>query len=1061
MQMPHNVAHLGLNGGVIRGQSDLVGALVRRPSVPKTLTFSKDQRSVINHRGAPLVVLGGPGTGKTTMIVESALSRISQGQDPNSILMLTYGRERASELRDAVALQTTAIMHEPIARTFHSLAFSILKMKADAHSSDPILMSGPEQEFFIRDLLDGDVDLGKHYWPADLEKALTTHGFVSELRDLMLRASERNLSPNQLRDLGREYGEKYWEGAAVFWQQYLDVMDLQADSAGDSKRRIDPSQIVIEAYHHLKVNPSIATDLRARFTTILVDEFQESDPAQRKLLRELAGNDIVICADGDSAIGRFRGADPDQLDGELEHFRSRGSQVVLRENFRSVPAVFEIGRAVAGEFRGAAPARDRTCWLTPEESAHDPVIVGRFRSQSEEAQFIAYQFRHAHLIENRPWNQMAVILRNPGSQASALRRAFSQTGIPVASDIEPLSKSPSIAPFLLIAQIALGQRHLTTDTCERLLLSEFGGADSVSLRRMRRALIAARGEEDSRTGAELLIAAIDKGETSIEGAMPLQRVHDLLARARKVLRSKNAQGEDLLWEIWIGALTSDGSSLSEAWRSQALRGGMRGATADRDLDAMMQLFEAARRFAERFPHSKADSFIHQIGQENILGDVITAQGQRLDVVEILTVHAAKGREWDIVAIAGLQEGAWPNLRQRGSLLGSERLVDRLRHGGLPRKELEAVSASGLIEDERRLLHVAVTRAKTELIVTAIHKDDDEPSAYFEEIASHVLGDQESTATRVPRPITPAALVATLRNELDGQKANVAGSLLKRLGTEGLPAADVASWAGMLQISSTRPVVSPDLPVFVSPSSAEGFTECGVKWFLERHGGTNGDSTAQVLGSAIHAFAALVAEQPTLTEEDLVEKLRVSWKLIDPNSGWVSTVQLNRAIQMIQRFVKYHTASIQERAIVGVEAKFEVSIGRAHILGSVDRLEVTADGELFIVDFKTSSHPIGLGEVETNLQMQAYQLAVVEGGFVDKHPSLVSAGAELVYLGADTKKVSTRCQSPVDAGAIRDQIQDIAEGMSGSQFIAIINKRCDQCGVKNACPIQSEGRAVME
>ena len=1045
---------------MIKGQTD-IGALVRRPPVSPVTSLSDDQLRAIHHRDSPLVVLGGPGSGKTTVIVESALSRVGQGQDPNSILMLTYGRERASELRDAVALRTTAIMHEPIARTFHSLAFSILKMKASLETSDPILMSGPEQEFFIRDLLDGDVVLGKNYWPPDLEKALTTHGFVRELRDLILRASERNLSPDQLRDLGREYGERYWESAAIFWKQYLDVMDLQADSAGDAKRRIDPSQIVIEAYHHLRENPSIALDLRARFTTILVDEFQESDPAQRTLLRELAGNDIVICADADSAIGRFRGADPDQLDLELDYYRDRGGQIVLGEIFRSVPEVFQIGLAAAAEFRGSAPQRNRTCAVPEVEGDHEPVIVGRFRSQSEEAQFIAYQFRHAHLIQNKPWSQMAVILRAPGAQASALRRAFSQTGIPVASDIEALSRNPAIAPFLLLAQIALGQRQLTTDTCERLLLSEFGGADSVSLRRIRRGLIAARSEEDQRTGAELLIAAIDKGEIAMDGAQPLRQVHELLTKARKVLRRSSTQGEDLLWEIWINAITSDGTSLSEAWRRQALRGGIRGAGADRDLDAMMQLFEAARRFAERFPHSKADSFIRQISQENILGDVITAQGQRPDVVEILTVHAAKGREWEIVAIAGLQEGTWPNLRQRGSLLGSERLVDRLRHGAMARKELEALSASGLVEDERRLLHVAVTRAKSQLIVTAIQKDDEEPSTYFEEIATHVLGEASPTLTRVPRPITPAALVATLRNQLEGPNASVAGSLLKRLADEGLPTADVQSWAGVLPISSTSPVVSPDSLVSVSPSSAESFTECGVKWFLERSGGTNGDSTAQILGSAIHAFAAFMEEQPSLSEDDLVAKLRESWKLIDPNTGWVSTTQLKRAVKMIEKFVKYHKASLEEREIIGVEANFKVTVGRALISGSVDRLEVTADGELFIVDFKTGAHAITREEAASNLQMQAYQLAVIEGGFQDKHESRISAGAELVYLGSTTIEATTRRQPPVDADEVRGHIREIAEGMSGSEFLATINKRCNQCDVRNACPIQSEGRAVME
>ena len=1045
----------------MKHQSELVGALVRRPLVEKTLMFSPDQLRAIGHSGSPLVVLGGPGSGKTTLIIESALARITRGQDPNSILMLTYGRERASELRDAVALRTTAIMHEPIARTFHSLAFSILKMKAAPTSSDPILMSGPEQESFIRDLLDGDVDLGKNYWPADLDKALTTHGFVRELRDLMLRASERNLSPDQLRDLGREYGERYWESASIFWKQYLDVMDLQADSAGDAKRRIDPSQIVIEAYHQLKENPSIASDLRARFPTILVDEYQESDPAQRRLLGELAGNDIVICADGDSAIGRFRGADPDLLDAELEHYRNRGVQIVLHDVFRSVPEVCEIGASVASEFRGSAPQRERICSLEPKGVQRQPVIVGRLRSLSEEGQFIAYQFRHAHLIENVPWNQMAVVLRNPGAQASSLRRAFSQSGIPVASDIEVLSKNPAVAPFLLVAQIALGQRQLSVETCERLLLSEFGGADSVSLRRIRRTLIAARSEDDQRTGAELLISAIDKGDVFIDSAKPLLQVHDLLSRARKILRRPNVQGEDLLWEIWTSALTSDGASLSDAWRRQALRGGTRGAAADRDLDAMMQIFEAARRFAERFPHSSPESFIRQISQENILGDVITAQGQRPDVVEILTVHAAKGREWGIVAIAGLQEGTWPNLRQRGSLLGSERLVERLRHGGLALRELEAVGASGLVEDERRLFHVAVTRAKSKLIVTAISKEDDEPSSYFEEISMLVHGDDELSITQVPRPITPAALVATLRNELDGKNADTASSLLKRLDAEGLPQADADSWAGVLSISSTAPIVSADCLVPVSPSSAEGFTDCGVKWFLERNGGTNGDSTAQVLGSAIHAFAALMEEQPELTEEDLVTKLRESWKLIDPNSGWVSASQLNSAVAMIQRFVKYHKESLQKRQIVGVEAAFDVTVGRARIRGSVDRLEVSADGELFIVDFKTSAHPISLKDAATNLQMKAYQLAVIEGGFVEKHQSLTSAGAELVYLGADTKDVSTRSQPSIDADEVRGAINEIAEGMSGSEFFATINKRCAQCDVRNACPIQSEGRTVME
>lgn len=1012
--------------------SVLIGELVRRPLPDKKLTFTPEQESVIAHRNSPLVVLGGPGTGKTTLLVESALSRIADGQDPNSILLLTYGRERASELRDAVALRTSAIMHEPLARTFHSLAYSILKMKSHIDAPEPILMSGPEQEYFITQLLEGDIVSSKKYWPTDLEKALTTHGFARELRDLILRASERGLSPQDLATSSAEFNEPYWKAASQFWEQYLDVMALQSESAGDAKLRIDPSQIVIKAYRHLKANPEISAQLRARFTTILVDEYQESDPAQRKLLRELAGSDLVLCADGDSAVGRFRGADPDQLDLELDHYLETGKEITLKKCFRSMT---------------------------------EPVVVGRFRSQSEEAQFIAYQFRYAHLIHGTPWSEMAVILRTPGAQALALRRAFSQASIPVSTQSQALSGNPAIAPFLLLAEIATGSKELSVQNCERLLLSEFGGADSVSLRRMRRALLASRQEDDLRPGSVMLRDAIDKGDIAIEGAQPLIHIHQLLQSARKILRKKNTQAEDLLWEIWSKALTSDGIALSESWRNQALRGGSRGAAADRDLDAIMQLFEEARRFAERFPYSKAQNFISQISHEDILGDAITAKGQRPDVVEILTVHASKGREWQIVAVAGLQEGVWPNLRQRGSLLGSERLVERMRYGALARAELDALAANGLAQDERRLLHVALTRPKSTLIVTAVQKDEEEPSLFFEEISTNVLGDwsDEPKMTQVPRPITPSALVATLRDQLHAKEAEISASLLKRLANEGLLEADIQSWSGVLALSTIAPVVAPDAQIPVSPSSAESFTECGVKWFLEKNGGTNGDSTAQVLGSAIHAFAARMKEEPGLTETDLVANLSDAWKLIDLNTGWVSASQLTRAVEMLHKFVTYHNQALHKRAIVGVEVDFDIEIGRARIRGSVDRLEVGADGALYIVDFKTGSHIITKEKARENKQMLAYQLAVTEGGFADKHESRSSAGAELVYLASKTVDASLRNQPPIGAHIeeFKEEIQGIAEGMGAHQFLASINDRCKNCAVRSACPIQSDGRMVME
>jgi superfamily I DNA/RNA helicase/RecB family exonuclease len=1026
-------------------------SLVRQVIKAAPAALDPEQLAAVTHRGCPIVVQGGPGTGKTTVLVEAALARIQEGQNPDSILLLTYGRERASELRDAIALRTTKTMFEPLARTFHSLAFSILKMKAKG-DPDPILLSGPEQESYIRELLQGDIEDGFKEWPEDLHKALTTNGFARELRDLILRASERGVDADELAELGLQESEKYWVAAAAFWKRYTNSMVMREFSAQDAKLRIDPSELVSRASIHLRNNPDLLDELRTRFTTIMVDEFQESDPTQRELLALLAGKDVIICADADSAVGRFRGADPDGLSAALDPYRAK--EIVLGHVYRNAKAIFEVGHKYVQKFPGSPVTRKRSAAVENQGF----VGVHRFRSGAEEAAFIAHQFRSAHLRQGISYSDMAVILRSPGVQASALRRAFSQVGIPVASELQALAGNPAITPFLLLARVAIGAQPLNLDTAERLLLSEFGGADSISLRRIRRAMITARPEGDERSGTQLLLDAIVDGELFIEGADSVLRVHELLKGAKAIARNKSALADDLLWFIWDNAKTSDGQKLAVAWCNQALRPGIRGAAADRDLDAMMQLFESAARYSERFPLSGPAAFINEVAQEDIAGDVITAKGVRPDFVEILTVHSAKGRQWDLVAIAGLQEGTWPNLKQRSSLLGAERLVERKRNPETPRDQLDVIAANGLMQDEKRLFHVALTRAKQSLFVTAVQREDEEPSQFFEEIEvmlSPVKG-KEPVLADVPRPITAPALVAELRGQLAGPKAKEAAALLKAMSAEGIYLANPASWIGSVPLSTDAPVIDPDKEVIVSPSGAESFLECGVKWFLQNNGGSDGDSTAQVLGSAIHAFAAKMVQEPEISRDQLIQSLENSWKLIDPESGWVSASHLESAVTMLEKFVEYHKET--KREIKGAELRFDVKLGRARIIGTVDRLEVEADGSLFIIDFKTGNTAISKEDAKKNLQLASYQLGVTEGGFAE---GTKSSGAELVYLGTDSAGPSIRQQYAIDLEETKATIETIGEGMGAATFFATVNKRCKGCPVRKSCPVQSDGRAVIE
>ncbi|CAN2175029.1 DEXQc_UvrD domain containing protein [Candidatus Nanopelagicaceae bacterium] len=1013
--------------------------LVANPFQVTQLSFDEKQGAAIAHRRSPLILRGATGTGKSATLVEAAIDRIRSGANPESILILAFGRERASEIRDAIVIASDGTVQEPVARTFHALAFSILSMQSGDTYRETVLISGAEQESFIKSLLQGNIDDQVDWWPSDLRhdqsaensttmgEPLLTQGFVRELRDLMMRANERGLTPEELAAKGKRLGEKFWPAAATFWEQYLEISANMDSGAGDSKMRIDPSEIINSAIAHLTNNPDLLTELRSRFTTIMVDEFHETDPAQRRLLQMLAGQDLFLVVDPQSAVGRFRGSDPDGVNQYLEANFPAATTITLDVNHWGAPTKFAV----------------------------------ELRSEAEEAQYIAYQIKRAHLMEGIAYSEMAIILRAHNTTATAIRRALGQTGVPVAGDREAIASNAAIAPFLLMARIASRSEKPTIAECEQLLLSEFGGASSISLRRIRTSLLKARDEAlDTRTGSQMIIDAIDKGDIPIEESAELNRVHKLLVSARASVRKKNATIHDLLWAIWSTAENSENQLILEAWQRSALRGGSRGAAADRDLDAMVQLFDSAARHIDRMPGSNPRIFLDEISQENIVSDLITTQGVRPDVVELLTVHSAKGLQFKRVFVAGIQEGIWPNLKQRSTLLGAERLVERERHGEeLPQTTLDLITAHSLAEDERRLFHVATTRATDQLHITAVTREDDSPSAFFLEASESE--DFTSMTFDNARPLTANALVASLRRALSTSKAPAAASILATLSSSHIAVADTDNWLGSHPLSTDAPLFSDGDLVPISPSAAESFEQCGLKWLLERNGGSNGDSTAQLLGSVIHEYARLKVEGADITDQFLFDSLDTAWPLISDSSGWISKTQLRRAQLMLQRFAEYHRKN--NREVAGVELTFEFELGKAKVRGSVDRLEVDSDGRFFVVDFKTGK-AISKKDAAENLQLACYQLAVVlnklEETLTSPTPSPEVSGSHLVFLGHDAKDVTTRERPPIVAAEITEKIETIATQMSAPVFVAKKNAFCGTCPVKTSCPVHLEGRSVI-
>lgn len=239
-------------------------------------------------------------------------------------------------------------------------------------------------------------------------------------------------------------------------------MALRDGTTTHSLNRIDPSEIIIAAAEKLESNPALLEHYRKLFQIIYVDEFQESDRAQRRLLQLLSGQELVVFADPASAVGRFRGADPDNLLTDLEQ-SGITNKITLLTKYRNVKEQ----------------------------------LVAKLSSASDEANYIAHQFRSAHLRQGVAWSQMAVILRSPGAQVGALQRSFAMNGIPVEINAAAISLAENLAikPIITLAQIALGQIKLISanwDQIEELLQSEFAGADAISIRQMRIALTKAQ-----------------------------------------------------------------------------------------------------------------------------------------------------------------------------------------------------------------------------------------------------------------------------------------------------------------------------------------------------------------------------------------------------------------------------------------------------------------------------------------------------------------------------------------------------------------------------------------
>jgi RecB family exonuclease len=282
----------------------------------------------------------------------------------------------------------------------------------------------------------------------------------------------------------------------------------------------------------------------------------------------------------------------------------------------------------------------------------------------------------------------------------------------------------------------------------------------------------------------------------------------------------------------------------------------------------------------------------------------------------------------------------------------------------------------------------------------------------------------------------------------------AAAHLARLAAAGVGGADPQDWYGLAELSSAEPLRGDGEGVRVSPSRVEAFDRCPLRWLLEQAGGRRPVPTGVRLGTLVHELAEAVPDGDILLLRELLERRFGRLGLRD---GWAGDVERAKAERMLERLSAYVRESrAAGRELVATEREVTVQLGRAEIRGTVDRLERDAEGRLVVVDLKTGASQPRAAELDRNAQLGVYQLAIEAGG----EPS---GGAELVQLGARTKRVTVQHQRPLgedeDPGWARELVETVAEGMAAGQFPATVNPRCRMCELRRCCPAQLEGRQV--
>jgi len=673
--------------------------------------LNPEQREAVLKTEGPLLILAGAGSGKTRVIAHRIAHLVSDGlTEPDRILAVTFTNKAAGEMRSRVEALLGTDCRSMWVSTFHALCARLLRREAP--------QIGLSRDFVIYDSSD-QMTLMKHVLrEAGLDGTLQPRVVLSRISHAKNRMEADDGIP----------------GAWTSRDEQVSTLFASYTKALKEANALDFDDLLLKTVELFEQSASVRERYSKKFRYVMVDEYQDTNRPQYLLIRHLATHhNLCVVGDPDQSIYKWRGADLRNIL-DFEHDFPEVATVRLERNYRSTQVILDAASAVIANNRNRKDKR-----LYTERSGGAKILYYRAGDDLDEAEFVSRTSRMA--LHEDPENTVAILYRT-NSQSRTLEDALRRAG----------------TPYRIIGGVRFYERKEVKDALAylRLILNPH---DDVSFRRV--VNVPARGV--GKGVMESLEAIPLPAETDAHTLSPL--LAELHPRAsndslwsrllhgidRRLLPNRSLASltafRDLI--LNLAAIAAEepvslalGKVLDRSGYLQDLRD-ERSEEAEGRIENLLELVSAAREYESRNPEPSLGGFVDQL---SLLSDVDEEAGAKNARVVMLTMHSAKGLEFPIVVISGLEEGLFPHSRSSDD-------------------EVE-------LEEERRLCYVAITRAQRRLVLTSAARrrvfgdyQSTEPSRFVDEIPAELIEEVPSSFAR--SFLTPPPSYAQFRDARRG------------------------------------------------------------------------------------------------------------------------------------------------------------------------------------------------------------------------------------------------------------------------------------------------------